>query len=72
VDAAAGLFDVSVTTELDILRGAVDPHRVPRLDMYYLRDGARLATWGSRGFQAYLSLRRGARRVRAVLSRGRG
>lgn len=62
-------YQVAVTTEFAPLPGAgIDRHRVPRLDMVYFRDPRRLESWGSRGFKAYLALRRAGRRVRAGLT----
>jgi peptidoglycan/xylan/chitin deacetylase (PgdA/CDA1 family) len=56
------------TTELRPL--AVDErlHRLPRIDMFYLRGSGRLEEWGSTRFRLRLGLRAGARAIRARLS----
>ncbi len=66
--AAARVFDRAVTTELRVLGSTEDPHRIPRLDMYYFRAPGRLEAWGRGGFHRYLALRRGLRAIRRVLS----
>lgn len=67
VRLAAGAFDLAVTAELDVVRAGAHPHRVPRLDMVYYRDPARLAEWGTPAFQRRLWVRRAGRRVRRLL-----
>jgi peptidoglycan/xylan/chitin deacetylase (PgdA/CDA1 family) len=62
-------YDGAVTTEHRVLRGAEDPHRLPRLDAYYFRAADSLAGWNSAGFRGAIWLRRQARRARAVLAR---
>lgn len=67
--AAAARFALAVTTELRPLGPAERPHALPRLDTFYLRDGTRLALWGSRAFRRWLAFRHGLRRMRAALAR---
>lgn len=67
VAAAARVFDRAVTTDLRLLGPSEDPHRIPRLDMYYFRDPGRLEAWGRPAFHRYLALRRGLRSIRRVL-----
>jgi peptidoglycan/xylan/chitin deacetylase (PgdA/CDA1 family) len=65
VAAAAGhWYRWACTTELRPLGPEEPPHRLPRLDAWYLRDSSRLAAWGSPGWRAWLWLRRQGRRVR--------
>jgi peptidoglycan/xylan/chitin deacetylase (PgdA/CDA1 family) len=59
------------TTELAALRGGEDPHRLPRLDAYYLRQPDGWAGWDTPAFRRRIRLRALARRARAVvLERG--
>lgn len=68
--AAGSSFRLACTTALRPLGAHDAPLQLPRLDTYYLRDAARLATWGTPGFRRYLALRAGLRRVRATLTGG--
>ena len=68
--AASKVYRLACTTALRPLEAHDAPLQLPRLDTYYLRDAARLATWGTPGFQRYLALRAGIRRARAALSGG--
>ena len=68
--AAGGVFRIACTTALRPLETHDVPLQLPRLDTYYLRDAARLATWGTPGFRRYLALRAGLRRARAALTGG--
>jgi peptidoglycan/xylan/chitin deacetylase (PgdA/CDA1 family) len=71
VAAAAGAsYRVACTTALRPVEARDTPLQLPRLDTYYLRDAARLATWGTPGFRRYLTLRAGFRRARAALTGG--
>jgi peptidoglycan/xylan/chitin deacetylase (PgdA/CDA1 family) len=59
------------TAALAPLRGADDPHRLPRLDAYYFRRPTALEAWDTPAFRGRLRLRALARRARAaVLDRG--
>jgi peptidoglycan/xylan/chitin deacetylase (PgdA/CDA1 family) len=62
--AAARWYRWGCTTELRPLDSREEPLRLPRLDAWYLRDPARLAAWGSRGFRAWIWCRRQARGLR--------
>lgn len=65
-------FQHAVTTELRWLEDAEDPHRLPRLDAWYLRRPGALATFGGPGFRAGVRLRRLARGLKAGLARRLG
>jgi peptidoglycan/xylan/chitin deacetylase (PgdA/CDA1 family) len=67
VVAAAGSYELCVTTELRALSRGMDQHRMPRLDMHYFRERGRLETWGSPAFLRYLRLRRMGRMARSWL-----
>ncbi len=67
--AAAARFRAAVTTDLRPLGAAESPHRLPRLDAFYLRGRGQLERWGTAGFVRRLALRRAARRVRSALRR---
>jgi len=69
-EAAGDTYRLACTTALRPLEARETTLQLPRLDTYYLRDTARLATWGSAGFRRYLALRAGIRRARAALSGG--
>ncbi len=66
--AAARRYRLACTTELKTLCGEDPPHRLPRLDAFYLRRPGALEAWGSRRFAGRLALRRAARRARAAVS----
>lgn len=72
VAAARAAYASAWTTELAVLGAGDDPHRLPRLDMFYLRDADRLAGFGSRGFAAYVSGRAFVRRMRARVTKAIG
>lgn len=65
--AAARSFRFACTTELDVLRANSGPHRLPRLDAYYLRGPGALEAFGGLRFEARIFLRRHARRLRSAL-----
>lgn len=65
--AAASAFAWACTTDLREMGPAEDPHRLPRLDAWYLREPARLGRWGSPRLRSWLWLRRGGRRLRAMV-----
>ncbi|MBK6420814.1 MAG: polysaccharide deacetylase family protein [Gemmatimonadetes bacterium] len=69
---AAATYRLGVTTELRAMGAREDPLRLPRLDMYYLRDPGRLEAWGSTAFAGRLWLRAQARRLRATLDSAGG
>ncbi len=64
----AGHFRWACTTELRPLGTADDPHRLPRLDMHYLRAPGRLESWGSTRLRLMLRMRGRARDVRQRLA----
>jgi peptidoglycan/xylan/chitin deacetylase (PgdA/CDA1 family) len=67
--AAVDAFPLVCTTELNALDADAAPTRLPRLDMFYYREPARLEAWGTPAFRRHLALRRAARRLRARLRR---
>lgn len=66
--AAGRRFTLAVTTELRVLQPGDSPHRLPRLDAFYLRGPGRLESWGTSAFRTHLRLRAGLRKVRAALT----
>jgi peptidoglycan/xylan/chitin deacetylase (PgdA/CDA1 family) len=54
----------AVTTKLAPVSRSSDPHRLPRLDAYFLRGPGRLEAFGSRPFAMYMSARAAVRRLR--------
>lgn len=67
VDAAGRVYDWACTTELAPVSAEDSPHRLPRLDAFYLRRPGQLEAWGTPWFRARLSVRRAARRARRHL-----
>jgi peptidoglycan/xylan/chitin deacetylase (PgdA/CDA1 family) len=67
-DAVGRRYRLAVTTEHRPLGEAENPRRVPRMDMYYLRDAERLPAWDGLRLRAQVWLRRQARRARALVS----
>lgn len=67
VASAAAGFRHACTTEMRALRPGDAPHRLPRLDAYYLRGRGRLARWGSTALSGYLRFRALARGLRSAL-----
>lgn len=68
-DEAARLYNVAVTAELRSLDDSDDPHLLPRLDAYYLREPRSLERFGSPAFERYLRLRRHGRRLRRSMEK---
>jgi peptidoglycan/xylan/chitin deacetylase (PgdA/CDA1 family) len=66
--AARRRYGCAVTTELAALRGGEDPHRLPRLDAFYLRDVRVHRRFGGLDFRAWLGARALARGLRARLA----
>jgi peptidoglycan/xylan/chitin deacetylase (PgdA/CDA1 family) len=58
-------YACGVSTELRVLGAADSPEMLPRLDAFYFRDVATLATWGTPAFRRRLRLRAAARDARA-------
>jgi peptidoglycan/xylan/chitin deacetylase (PgdA/CDA1 family) len=68
VEAVAGdSFPLACSTDLDVLGEPSRRTRLPRLDMYYYRDPARLDAWGTRRFQWHLTARQAGRKLRQRL-----
>jgi peptidoglycan/xylan/chitin deacetylase (PgdA/CDA1 family) len=57
-------YECACTTELRFLDSTERRTRLPRVDMYYLRNAAQLEAWGRNGFRRRLWLRAQGRRVR--------
>jgi peptidoglycan/xylan/chitin deacetylase (PgdA/CDA1 family) len=68
VSAAAAMYEHACTAELRILHESEDAHRLPRLDVYYLRQPGTLEGWGTPRLKLYLRARASARRCRELLS----
>jgi peptidoglycan/xylan/chitin deacetylase (PgdA/CDA1 family) len=64
----AGTFRYACTTEFKTLDGITTSVRLPRLDMYYLRQSGRLEGWGSAEFRRFVKMRHHMRQVRRVLA----
>lgn len=64
ISEAARCYRYGLTTALAPLNGRDRPHRLPRLDAWYLRSPRRLAGFGTPRFRRWLSLRRLGRRLR--------
>ena len=67
VAAAAGTYAWACTTDLRVLGAAEDPHRLPRIDAWYLRAPHRFGPWGSSRLRGWLWLRQGGRRLKSAL-----
>ncbi len=68
VAAAVGrVFTIACTTELRVLRPDDVPLLLPRLDMYYFNDAAKLRAWGTAGFRRRLWARRTARQFKETV-----
>jgi len=63
----AATYRWACTTEFRALECHDAPHRLPRLDAWYLRAPARRAGWGSRRFRTWIWSRRQGRRARSWL-----
>jgi peptidoglycan/xylan/chitin deacetylase (PgdA/CDA1 family) len=64
VERAARVYDTAVTTEMRFLQRAREPHRLPRIESYYLRSAAQHRPWFGRRTRAYLAARAFLRRLR--------
>lgn len=69
--AAADSFHIACSTDLNVLDDHPHRARLPRLDMYYYRDPARLEAWGTRRFGWHLAVRRVGRKFRERLPLGK-
>lgn len=70
VRVAGEHFRWGCTTELRALGRTETPTLLPRIDVFYLREPDRLGPWGSARLKSWLWLRRGGRKVRALLPGG--
>lgn len=60
------------TTEFRSMERQGSPHRLPRIDAWYLKEASRRAGWGSRRFRNWVWLRRQGRRAGSWLRRASG
>lgn len=67
VAAAAVTYSWACTTDLRVLGAAEDPHRLPRIDAWYLRAPERFGPWGSSRLRGWFWLRQGGRRLKSAL-----
>jgi peptidoglycan/xylan/chitin deacetylase (PgdA/CDA1 family) len=65
--AARTSYAWACTTELRALAPGDDPHRLPRLEAWYLRASGRLESFGTPGFRSFLRWRRVVRHAGEVL-----
>lgn len=65
VDVVSQFFPLACTTEMGVMTGKSSVHALPRLDMFYFRDGNMLESWGSASFRAFVALRSAARTIRS-------
>jgi peptidoglycan/xylan/chitin deacetylase (PgdA/CDA1 family) len=63
--AVRSRYRLACTTELGVLAQDGDPHLMPRLDAWYLREPGRIESFGSAQFRRYVGRRAWLRRVRA-------
>jgi peptidoglycan/xylan/chitin deacetylase (PgdA/CDA1 family) len=66
---AARAFAAAVTTEFRPLRDDDEPHRLPRLDMYYFRRSRAIEAWGRPGLGPQLAWIGARRRLKELLFR---
>jgi peptidoglycan/xylan/chitin deacetylase (PgdA/CDA1 family) len=67
VEQVSSRFSHACTTEFRLVSDAENPHLLPRLDMCYFRDVARLESFGTPAFRRYVRLRARGRRLRRVV-----
>ncbi|MGH7448635.1 MAG: polysaccharide deacetylase family protein, partial [Longimicrobiales bacterium] len=67
VSAAMSTYDHACTTELRLLKSDDGPHRLPRLDMYYMQTDGMIEAWGTARLRMYVRARASARRCRELL-----
>jgi len=68
VREAAAVFAFACTAEFRPLNVSDAAHQLPRLDMYYFRDPARLESFGTPAFARYVALRGRGRRLRSSIA----
>ena len=68
--AVADHYRSAVTTEFAIPGRDTERSRIPRLDAWYFREQGRLEQFGTPGFERFVNLRRGLRRIRRMMLRG--
>ena len=69
---ARDTFDHCVTTELRVVAPDDDRAMLPRVDAWYFRGAGALEAWGTPAFRRRLWIRAQGRRVRALVTAGRG
>jgi peptidoglycan/xylan/chitin deacetylase (PgdA/CDA1 family) len=67
VRAAVSTYEHACTTELRLLNTDDEPHRLPRLDMYYMQADGMMEAWGTARLRMYLRARASARSCRELL-----
>lgn len=72
IEIVSRVFSIACTTRFDVVREDDSVHALPRLDMFYFRDGRMLKRWNTLAFQAYVGARRFGRSVRRGLPTRRG
>jgi len=65
--AVAADFRYACTTEFRTIEASSRRERLPRLDMYYMHDPARLESWGTARFRRFVNVRHQLRRVKQAL-----
>lgn len=68
VAAVRSYYAAACTTELRPVEGDEEPHRLPRIDAYYLRRPGRLEGWADGSLGRQLRYRDRLRRVRSLVS----
>jgi len=63
-EVAAARYEGSFTADMGYLHATADPHRIPRIDAYYLRSALMNGRLMSRSGQAYLGFRSILRAIR--------
>ena len=63
------LYDTAVTTDMRFLPEVREPHRLPRIDVYYLRDPARRRPVFGARTRRYLAVRAFLRELRGLFAR---
>ncbi len=68
VERVSRVFPRACGTRFALVQKGDSPHDLPRIDTYYLRDPARLGSFGSLEFSRWVALRRTARGIRHSLT----
>lgn len=68
IAAVRSYYAAACTTELRPVEGDADPHRLPRIDTWYLRRPGRLEGWADGSLGRHLRYRDRLRRVRRLVT----